>query len=623
MREPQQSPDVSAGQASPGSGSSGPIAIITVALNYDYDLVAARRRARQIAALIGFDERNQTRIATVVSEIARNALRYAGGGRVEFSIGGRRGEQDLAITVSDRGPGIADLDAVLEGRYKSQTGMGIGLIGTRRLVDSFAITSSPEKGTTVVMRKLLPRGAAAIGPDSLPALIDELARLRGENPLDEIQQQNTELLTALTELRLRQEELDRLSGELEDTNRGVMALYAELEEKAEHLRHANEMKTRFLADMSHEFRTPVNSILALSRLVAEGELTAEGHRQITLIRSAALDLATLVNDLLDLAKIEAGMSEMRIVTVEVQKLFSALRGMMRPLLLNREVSLIFVAPKGLPQLQTDEGKISQVLRNFISNALKFTEKGEVRVSVSAAPESNSVIFAVSDTGIGIAEADQERVFADFVQVDSPVQRRQTGTGLGLPLCRKLAALLGGRVWLRSRHGEGSTFFAQIPVSYYGVEQFHDKPDEKPAGKPDEKPTDKSQFEETGLVRLLIIDDDATARYTLSRFAARPGLTIVEATDGMDGLTKARLGATDVAILDLMMPGIGGHEVLQRLKSDPNTSSIPVIIATSHRINDDERGELLKKAVKVISKSQLSRELVARSIDEAMASARGH
>ena len=622
MREPQQSPDVSAGQASPGSGSSGPIAIITVALNYDYDLVAARRRARQIAALIGFDERNQTRIATVVSEIARNALRYAGGGRVEFSIGGRRGEQDLTITVSDRGPGIADLDAVLEGRYESQTGMGIGLIGTRRLVDSFAITSSPEKGTTVVMRKLLPRGAAAIGPDSLPALIDELARLRGENPLDEIQQQNTELLTALTELRLRQEELDRLSGELEDTNRGVMALYAELEEKAEHLRHADEMKTRFLADMSHEFRTPVNSILALSRLVAEGELTAEGRRQITLIRSAALDLATLVNDLLDLAKIEAGMSEMRIVTVEVQKLFSALRGMMRPLLLNREVSLIFVAPIGLPQLQTDEGKISQILRNFISNALKFTEKGEVRVSVSAAPESNSLIFAVSDTGIGIAEADQERVFADFVQVDSPVQRRQTGTGLGLPLCRKLAALLGGRVWLQSRHGEGSTFFAQIPVHYHCVEQFNGKL-EKPDGKPDEKPAGKLQFEDTGLVRLLIIDDDATARYTLSRFAARPGLTIVEATDGMDGLTKARLGATDVAILDLMMPGIGGHEVLQRLKSDPSTSSIPVIIATSHRINDDERGELLKKAVKVISKSKLSRELVTRSIDEAMASALGH
>src|SRR5829696_7663462 len=271
-------------------------------------------------------------------------------------------------------------------------------------MDDFQIESRPGCGTTVLVGKRFPRGAAAITPASLAAITDELAQLVPRPPFAELQQQNKELLRTLDELHMRQEELTRLNSELEDTNRGVVALYAELDEKAEQLQRANELKTRFLSNMGHEFRTPVNSILALSRLLLErtdGELTKEQEKQITFIRQATQDLSNLVNDLLDLAKVEAGKITVRPYEFEVADLFGTLRGLFRPLVIP-EVTLIFDKPDGIPTLYTDEGKISQILRNFISNALKFTERGQVRVSATLDAARQMVVFTVADTGIGIA-----------------------------------------------------------------------------------------------------------------------------------------------------------------------------------------------------------------------------
>ncbi|HEX8153432.1 MAG TPA: ATP-binding protein, partial [Thermoanaerobaculia bacterium] len=428
------------------------IPLSSVSLHYDYDLVAARRRARQVAALLSFDEQDQTRIGTVVSEIARNALRYAGGGRVEFAIDDTNDAAALVVTVVDRGKGIANLEDVLAGRYRSTTGMGIGIVGARKLMDDFSIRSAEGKGTTVVLKKNLPRTAGSFDTSRVMKIVDQLARQHPENPLEEIQQQNVELLQALANLNERQDDLQRLNQELEDTNRGVLALYAELDEKAESLRRADQIKTRFLSDMSHEFRTPVNAILALSRLLEESPLTEEGVKQLHLIRHAAEDLESLVSDLLDLAKIEAGKIEIRAAEFEVSNLFSALRGMLRPLLLNRSLGLVFEDADTLPPMVSDEGKVSQILRNFISNALKFTEAGEVRVSAVLGGGASTIVFAVADSGVGIAPEDLERIFEEFTQVANPLQARHKGTGLGLPLTRKLAILLGGNVGVRSEVG---------------------------------------------------------------------------------------------------------------------------------------------------------------------------
>ena len=572
----------------------------SISLHFEYDLVAARRRARQIAALLQFDEQDQTRIATVASEIARNALRYGGGGRAEFGVDTRAGNESLVITISDRGPGIANLDEVLSGRYQSATGMGIGITGARRLMDEFDIRSAAGQGTTVVMKKRVGAAARPFTSEMMDRLLRELAQQRAESPLEEIQQQNAELLQALQELKERQDEMQRLNQELEDTNRGVLALYAELDEKAESLRRSDQVKTRFLSDMSHEFRTPVNAILALARLLDEGPLQPEARKQVELIRRAAADLESLVNDLLDLAKIEAGKIEVRPSEFEVATLFSALRGMLRPLLLNRSLLLVFEEPEDLPPLVTDEGKVSQILRNFISNALKYTEAGEVRVSAQKVGEA--IRFCVADTGIGIAPDDQERIFEEFTQIENPLQERQKGTGLGLPLTRKLATLLGGSVGVKSVPGVGSTFWAEIPVRYANGAPA-------PAPRPANEPR---------ALRVLIVDDDETARYTVSSFATRPGTAVIEAENGQVGLNRAQNDHPDVILLDLMMPGIGGHEVLQRLKSDSMTAAIPVIVITSRFVNEAERAQILSKAATVIYKGDLSRETVTLAIDAALA-----
>ncbi|MEG4535250.1 ATP-binding protein [Microcoleus sp. D2_18a_D3] len=446
--------------------------ILTTEVRFEQDIVQVRQRARQIAKGLGFDSQVQTRIATAVSEIARNAFKYAGGGKVEFIVEGES-PQLFRTRISDTGPGIADLPAVLSPNFRSQTGAGLGLAAAKRLMDEVQIDSAPDRGTAVQLIKQFSKHMAALSAIELNQLVDKLARQIPEDPYAEIQQQNQELLRTLDELRQRQEELVQLNQQLEDTNRGVLALYAELNDKAESLRRASELKTSFLSNMSHEFRTPLTAIMSLSEILLnrlDGELSDEQDKQVNYIYKSAESLAELVNDSLDLAKVEAGKLTVRVADFEVEDLFSALRGMMRPLLpQNSAVSIIFEDPLELPILTTDEGKVSQILRNLISNALKFTEAGEVRVAAEMG-EEGTVTFSVADTGIGIAPADQRRIFEEFVQLENPLQKGVKGTGLGLSLCKKLAEFLGGSIEITSSPGVGSTFFVTLPILYPGEEE---------------------------------------------------------------------------------------------------------------------------------------------------------
>ncbi|MBU1361942.1 MAG: histidine kinase [Gammaproteobacteria bacterium] len=260
-------------------------------------------------------------------------------------------------------------------------------------------------------------------------------------------------------------ESDELRAELEETNRGVVALYAELDAQAEQLMRATELKSRFLAYMSHEFRTPVSAIRSIARLLSDrvdGPLTDEQAKQVDFIQSTATEFAEMVDDLLDLAKIEAGRVEISPAWFEMVDLFSALRGMFKSVLINPGVTLVFEEPVGLPKLYTDDRKLSQILRNFVSNALKFTTQGEVRVSARR-QDDQTVRFSVQDTGIGIEPKYHAAVFDDFSQVDSPVQKRLRGTGLGLSLSKQLAEILGGHVELESGLGLGSTFSVILPL----------------------------------------------------------------------------------------------------------------------------------------------------------------
>ncbi len=542
--------------------------ILTVAIASEHDTVAARQRARQIARHLGFDAQDQTRISTAVSEIARNAFNYAGGGRVEYRIEGRTAPQLLLIKVTDSGPGIPNLQVILDGNYESETGMGLGITGARRLMDQFQIESIPGSGTTVVLKKLLPKRAALVKQSDVARIADQLLRETPQNAMQELQHQNQELLTALEEIRARQAELVRLNRELEDTNRGVVALYAELDEKADHLRRADEVKSKFLSNMSHEFRSPLNSILALSGLLLDrrnGGLSAEQEVQAGYVRKAAQDLLELVNDLLDLAKVEAGKIEVKPGEFSAANLFAALRGMLRPLLLNQSVELVFEPADDLPAIYSDEGKISQILRNFISNALKFTERGEVRVSAKTA--GSDVTFSVSDTGIGIAPENLDLIFQDFVQVDNPIQRRVKGTGLGLPLSKKLAHLLGGEVAVESRLHSGSTFTVRVPLRY------------AEAAEQDFPAAIYGAPESAGLP-VLVIEDSPEMMLAYQSFLRGSGFRIVAASTIREGEQILERTRPVAIVLDLILRSEDSWAFMARVQQDASLRHIPILVVSS-------------------------------------------
>jgi signal transduction histidine kinase/CheY-like chemotaxis protein len=672
-----------------------PKGLLTVEVRRERDVVLARQRARHIALLLGFEGSEATRIATAVSEIARNAWKYAGGGAVAFALQ----ERSLTVTISDEGPGIGDLQSVLAGEYVSRTGMGLGIVGSRRLVDGFEIASGPG-GTTVSMVKILPAAVAQPGPADVARITEELARARAGDPVEELTAQNQELLHTLEELRTRDHELLALNKELEDTNRGVVALYAELDEKAAYLRRASELKSRFLSNMSHEFRTPLNTVISFSRMLldeTDGPLNPEQRRQVGFAQKAAEGMLELVNDLLDLARVEAGKTVVRKAPFEASELFGALRGMLRPLLVTTTVDLVFEEPVGVPTLHTDEGKVSQILRNFISNALKFTDRGEVRVSARAV--EGHVIFSVADTGIGIAPEDQEVIFREYTQIESHLQKRVKGTGLGLPLSRRLAELLGGRIAVRSEVGVGSTFSVDVPATYEGPDEavvaeptrlpdptcfpvlvVEDNPETvfvyekylkgtpfqviavgstaearrmirevrpvaaivdvmlghesawsfiselksgqttkgipvfvvtlvdnrrkaKALGADDfaEKPVDRGWLldrlrgavESIPRERVLVVDDDPASRYALAQVLSETRYEVVEAADGPEGLARVKDVRPSAVFLDLEMPGLGGEEVLRRLREDPGTRELPVIVYTSHVLDAPARAKLVE------------------------------
>jgi signal transduction histidine kinase/CheY-like chemotaxis protein len=678
------------------------------------DVVIARQKSRLIAEALKFDSQDQTRIATAVSEIARNTLQYGGGGSVEFSLDPTHISR-LLITLSDHGRGIPNLQQILDGKHISQTGMGIGLVGAKKLMDSFHIETSPTRGTLITLGKNLPARYAHVDSASVRKALSTLERA-AQTPYEELRHQNQELLSALDALRSKQDELAQLNRELDETNRGVVALYAELNEKADFLQRASELKSRFLSNMSHEFRTPLNSILGLTQILLDrldGELTPEQEKQVRFVRSSAQGLTDLVNDLLDLAKVEAGKVVVRPAFFKISTLFAALRGMLRPLVAqNSSISLVLDDPPVDVELYTDEAKVSQILRNFISNALKFTERGEIRVS-AIVRDDETVVFSVADTGIGIAPSDQDRIFQEWTQVDGRLQKTIKGSGLGLPLSRKFAQLLGGDVHVESTMGIGSTFSAVIPVHFAGEPEatvpfetkFPSGPGTLPVLIVEDNPEAlflyerylrDSQFQAIsaksvrdarrllrehrpvavildvllhsentwGLLqelkndpatsdipvfvvtvvdnrdkalalgadafhakpvngawlldqlaavssqpvakKVLVIDDDEVSRYLVRTTLEGFRFAISEAVGGLEGVRRALQLRPDVIILDLGMPDITGFEVLNRLKQDDNTASIPVIVHTSKILDEDEI-QSLRSVLAVISKAAQSRQ----------------
>ncbi len=571
------------------------------------DVVNTRQRGRHIAQALGFDGQEQVRIATAISEVARLAASHANG-HIEFLL-----EEAPVPSLLVRVRASASNEGLVAGSTPDTLRPGPALAPAQRLMDRVALRPDGEGWLLLEMAQRLPQ--VSLVPQALDSLRSELERQRRSNASEELQRQNADLLRILEELQSRKAEVERLNRELEETNRGVVALYAELEEKAEALRRASDMKTRFISNISHELRTPISSILNLSRLMLDridGPLNTEQEKQVLFIRKSGEALQELIDDLLDLAKIESGRSEVSCTRFTVADLFGALRGMLRPLRVHEGVSLVFDEPEGLPELHTDERKLSQILRNLVSNALKFTHQGEVRVSVAPGPR-DTVVFSVRDTGVGIAPEDQERIFEEFVQVEGPHQQGVKGTGLGLPLSRRLAELLGGSLLVESQPGQGSTFLAVVSRDY--TQRQGVAGEEGGASQALEQDTPHART-------VLIIDDDEVARYLLQRLLTEHSLQFLEAASGPEGLRLAGEVRPAAILLDLSLPGMDGFEVLEALRRDSTTRNIPVIIHTSRSLTEQERGRLLPHVVGILSKSGLTRDVALELLQRAL-SGSGH
>jgi CheY-like chemotaxis protein len=327
--------------------------------------------------------------------------------------------------------------------------------------------------------------------------------------------------------------------------------------------------------------------MLLSKL--DGDLTPEQERQVSFIRKSADDLSAIVSDLLDLAKVEAGKIEARPADFEVAELFAALKGVSRPLLQGDAVALVFEEAEGLPVLHTDEGKVSQILRNFVSNAIKFTERGEVRVRAERG-EGDAVVFSVSDTGIGIAPENQERIFEEFAQVESPVQRRVKGTGLGLPLSRRLAELLGGTVRVESEPGSGSTFLLAIPARFG-------------AG------AERRREDDGGRVPVLVVDAEPDAPDAYGALLAGSDFRPVVARSIADARRAIEQERPEAVVLDVLLEGESGWGLLEELKRDEATRGTPVLVVT--RVENEQKARDLGAdwfALKPVAGEQLVGEL---------------
>jgi PAS domain S-box-containing protein len=384
----------------------------------------------------------------------------------------------------------------------------------------------------------------------------------------------------LRDLRFAQDLADRLSLALENAR-----LFAETEEKARELENASRLKSEFLASVSHELRTPLHAILTLSDILLReksGPLAAEQRRQVDIIQRSGRNLLSMINDILDLSKIEAGRIQIVPGPVELSSLIQQTVEPFRALCDEKGLHLEITLDRKLPErVVTDAEKLAQALRNLLSNAVKFTRRG--RITVHAAPgKGETVTIAVRDTGIGIPADRLETIFEEFQQLDSSDSREFGGTGLGLTIARRLVAMLGGEINVESKFGRGSCFkvivpqrLAELPVEERTVE----------AGGVEAQPSDFDSSRKSRPL-LLVVDDDADAQYAMQFLLEEEGFEVAYATSGSEALTLARKIRPDAILLDMMMPGMDGYKTTEALKNDPATRAIPVIATTAKAMRGD-------------------------------------
>lgn len=425
--------------------------LLTLKISTELDIVFARRRARQIAEVVGLGTSEQTRLATATSEVARNAFRFAGGGTLKFWLDNKEKPYMVAATITDHGSGIDNISEILSGPSKR-----LGIRSARRLVDVFDVSTGGQ-GTTITLKMTVPDRSEAFSDSEVKELIGSASGLVNENAADEVYAQNQELASAMDQLRREHEELEK------SINRETVLRSAR--DKA--IEAANE-KTRFLSTVSHEVRTPLASVMGVLELLAHGsseterELAQKGFEE-------SRRLLRIVNNLLDASKLGAGSVKLVNSKLAIKALLGDVVQLWLPEATKNNVFISSRCAADVPEyVYGDELRLRQILSNLVSNAVKFTADGQVQVACELLNQPNTgcdlIRFTVEDTGIGMSDEQQESLFQPFIQAEDSTKRINGGVGLGLSICKYLIDLMGGRIWVQSCPGRGSRFWCDIPFS---------------------------------------------------------------------------------------------------------------------------------------------------------------